>query len=241
MDQTVIPTTGVKLECLRAVNSLVSSGNVSMLSHTSGTVCLEYIKPLTDNSGLSFNELMLNHYATDPHPLLSLNADQAVGRTANVYVIHSWLNPFSLLVQLIEDFVASNSSESNYSFWIDIFSCNQWNLADFQKTSISSSILSLFDKVDHTLVILDDLSSPLIVSRMWCLFEIYCSKRARKNITFLIKKKLLNDLNEVTHNLIMNTAFFRLTKLMFVVMHGALHSHMETLIFTDCSIFSFCS
>lgn len=115
-----------------------------------------------------------------------MNGNDRLG-PANTYVVHSWKAPalglLDALISYAEDRrrekyeadAAENGGKGTPQpyFWIDLLSVNQHSRPTTSSTSMLDFISSLIRSMRDTVVVLHPLNRPLLLSRKWCLFEMY--------------------------------------------------------------------
>lgn len=69
-------------------------------------------------------------------------------------------------------------------YWIDVFSNNQYREMHFRSTF--SNVIA---DIKRTVLVLHPWKNPVILSRCWCLWEIYCSIQADATIEFVLSKR----------------------------------------------------
>jgi len=190
----------VTIEFLRAIANHVSTIDPEI---TTEGLCEKIVKPWTEKDYSSLTEVMAVRYTVNPHPVIKLNAVQSMGLSANIFVSHAWKNKFLDLVEILEVFHAQAMAEKGlYSeerilYWIDLFVCNQWNHLNFKKEWFSSVLESTIQDIGHTVFILNDFSETIPLTRLWCVFELYCTIQTNTKLSVLLKPDVEEKVGEV--------------------------------------------
>jgi len=99
---------------------------------------------------------------------------------ATTFVSHAWVMPFASLVAVAEDVEraerARDAARTPY-LWLDVLVNDQWAAPGRPFAWWQSVFRSNVERIGHTVLALDfDSLQPL--SRIWCLWEIFCSSGA---------------------------------------------------------------
>ena len=124
-------------------------------------------------------ELLKREYYDIPHPVLRSTYIECVGEKANVFLSFAYSSDFTELVNAVECYMERNpskSSETTY-FWFDLFVNDQWNALDKDFDWWATTFREAVQDIGETLLILLPWSSPIMLTRAWCLYEICCSRK----------------------------------------------------------------
>lgn len=118
-------------------------------------VCEKFIKPFTESCQLSVCDM------------LAKANDDDVGR-AEVFISHAWAYNFNDLIETLLDHF---QEKEDPFLWIDIFTVNQHNKpkSEWWMTSFQKAI----EIIGRCILVLDTFLSPLPLSRVWCVFEMF--------------------------------------------------------------------
>lgn len=124
---------------------------------TTEDVCEKFIKPFTESCKFSVCDM------------LAEAKDDDVGR-AEVFISHAWAYHFH---DLVETLLSHFQGKEDPFLLIDIFSVNQHRQtnSEWWMTSFQEAI----SMIGHCILVLDTFLSPLPLSRVWCVFEMYAS------------------------------------------------------------------
>ncbi|CAE7654681.1 nfnB, partial [Symbiodinium sp. CCMP2456] len=168
-------------DILEAKNILESK---SGLGETTSDLCVELLRPLTEEArcsaweglynGLEFQSSARTEFAVSP---------KYVGKPT-VMVSHCWASPYSQLMAILKRY-DENTNRNNF-FWIDVFSMNQHDFANLSGKNPSDihRSASVYDTMlvaltrsikvpGRMLLALTPHEQPSLLSRAWCLYEIY--------------------------------------------------------------------
>ena len=167
---------------------MVSERDEDMTTHQ---VCDSMVKPWTRLDQCSLVHVISLRSVDLPHPEIRLQKEDSVRNIATLFVIHCWSYKFIDLINAIERYVENNGllQNENFSIWLDIFCYSQW------KPPITDTKLWLADSITcmncigHALLLIDIWENPIVLQRIWCLFEIYITAKANVHLE-------LFDLNE---------------------------------------------
>ena len=91
--------------------------------------------------------------------------------TATVFVSHAWQYKFYDVV-----FTAMQQHANEYAntyFWFDLFTNNQHDVADKSFEWFCTTFQDMIRSIGSTLLILSPWHDPVLLRRVWCLFEVY--------------------------------------------------------------------
>lgn len=168
-------------DILQAKNILESKRG---LGETTSDLCVELLRPLTEearcsaweglNKGLELQSSARTEFAVSA---------KYVGKPT-VMVSHSWASPYSQLMAILKRY-DENTNRNNF-FWIDVFSMNQHDFANLSGAKFSDvqRSASVYDTMlvaltrsikvpGRMLLALTPHEQPSLLSRAWCLYEIY--------------------------------------------------------------------
>lgn len=161
---------------------------------------------LTFSDQCSLIDSLWRHYRdnTDLHPKLGVAYEQVVGAHANIFVSFAYSSDFVELVDALECYFKSNPSvsEATTFFWFDLFVNDQWHALDKSFTWWATTFREAIEEIGTTLCVLMPWDNPVPLSRrVWCLFEINCSKHlaiamsSKQEASF--QKTLMGDMGAI--------------------------------------------
>ena len=162
-DANIIPKLGVKIRFLQEFLSACPGGKDSLQFYSTADVCEKLIKPYTQSCNLSLCEL-LRHSGHD-----------SIGE-ATVFISHARLSRFMDLVSSLASHFMNNIDTI---VWIDVFSVNQHIVHDSVITStwLTTVYADTIKWIGHTVLVMSPWQNFIPLTRLWCLYELYCSSR----------------------------------------------------------------
>ena len=179
------PRYGVKIALLQRLRDIAGT-DVDGASQTTTQVCNEFIKPWTKESNCSLVDLFEASYHDAPHPKLGLTFDEAYSKhTATCFISHAWSYKFSNLVACIEAYIDSvtGSDKGSISFWVDLVLNNQHCTSKVPQRWWKSVFLEAISDIGHTVMVALPWHAPTTLTRSWCLWELYCSRKSGSKLT----------------------------------------------------------
>jgi hypothetical protein len=155
-----------------------------LLSLTTGDICTKIIKKVSGKT--SFIEYLFRKEK-------NIN-DLDI---ATIYICHTWQYSFLEVINTLIHHFTSSTDASNHTnldvfVWFDIFCMNQHH---------HSTVFSRFPgwwngtfpqgirEIGHTIVIASPWEHPLLLTRTWCLFEIYFTLSTQTKLDIIIQKE----------------------------------------------------
>jgi tetratricopeptide (TPR) repeat protein len=138
-------------------------------------VCEKFIVPMTIESKSSYVEYIDGCAARRRVPCLQL-----VSR-ANLFISHAWRYKFLAVVSALRQFLASNKNKQGTPetvyVWFDLFTNSQ-----HESTCVirpfswwSGTFLNAIKSIGWLLLVLEPSDNPVIFTRVWCIWELYCA------------------------------------------------------------------
>ena len=91
---------------------------------------------------------------------------------ASVFISHAWKYTF---VEVISALEYHFRVEPDIFIWFDLVSNNQIQAPNFSFESWSNTFKSAIEDFHHVVLILSLFDKHVVLSRGWCVFEIYCA------------------------------------------------------------------
>jgi tetratricopeptide (TPR) repeat protein len=134
---------------------------------TTTHVNLAIVKPATRELGGSYVDAILRR-----------DSPKDVGIPTD-FVSHAWRYSFASLVSALtteahERSKQSTSEEPRY-YWNDIFVEDQNTTASRPEGYFFTAFRTAIESIGRTLLVLEPLSSPIPLTRAWCIWEIFCT------------------------------------------------------------------
>jgi tetratricopeptide (TPR) repeat protein len=138
-------------------------------------VCEKFIVPMTIETKSSYVEYIDGCAARRRVPCLQL-----VSR-ANLFISHAWRYKFLAVVSALRQFLASNKNKQGTPetvyVWFDLFTNSQ-----HESTCVirpfswwSGTFLNAIKSIGWLLLVLEPSDNPVIFTRVWCIWELYCA------------------------------------------------------------------
>ncbi len=175
-----LPVVGVSIKLLRAIQDVVLKRDQYKEWRTIDVVHLVW--KWTRGTKLSLAEHLRRRHIFLPHKELKVVYDDVVGQDdqpAQYYLCHAWNNNFHELVDAVERWIERNTDDKNFyldkattMFWIDFCVVNQWSKLPPDYDAYRQLIGHTIKK---TVVVMSPWGQPLVCTRSWCLWEMYCT------------------------------------------------------------------
>jgi len=127
---------------------------------TTTDVCEIILKPIVRDEQCSYCEYLENH-----------EQGHLVG-TASVFISHAWKYTF---VEVISALEYHFRNEPNIFIWFDLVSNNQIQAPNLSFEWWSNTFKSAIEDFGRVVLILSPFDKPIVLTRGWCIFEIYCA------------------------------------------------------------------
>ena len=152
------PKIGIRLSSIEIFYN-ACGGRDKLIGLTTTEVNENFLKPLTEASGLSYCEL------------LKSEGNDAVGK-ASIFISHAWKYLFLDVMDAVEYHLRN---EPDSAIWYDLFSNNQHKATTLSFDWWCNTFKSAIQDFGRTVMVLAPWSDPIPLTRGWCLFEIYCT------------------------------------------------------------------
>ncbi|OQR97548.1 hypothetical protein ACHHYP_10736 [Achlya hypogyna] len=139
---------------------------------TTEDVCYEYIMPLTAANRTSYVEQY-----TRQHP----ESADFLAPPATWYLGHTWQYRFLDVVDSITSFVYGSGDVRGSSFFFCIFCANQHS-ASMPFVESMALFRAVLNETRGLVLVIPDLADPVLLTRAWCLFEIFIAHCGAKLI-----------------------------------------------------------
>lgn len=129
-------------------------------------------------------------------------------RLANVFISHAWKYQFLNVVSALQNHYKQKSAEEqqNVVFWFDLFSNNQHGLDSGAPPPFSwwcNTFMTAIKQIGTVVMVLEPWSNPVTLTRVWCLWEVYCASATRSKFeiamseteTIVYREQIVNDTN----------------------------------------------
>ena len=180
-------------------------GRSNLRGLTTTEVCEKFIKPKTQEQQISYCDYLEQR----DHP--------EYGRVASVFISHAHQYLFLDLICALEwHFWGTSrvddgevtdlrdgkydSAHSRIVIWLDIFSINQHAHTAWTFDWLSNAFMSAIRTFGRTVMVLSPWYAPIPFTRLWCIFEAYCSTwtQSRFEIAMspLEQRQFLSDMSQ---------------------------------------------
>ncbi|KAJ3101813.1 Kinesin light chain 3 [Phlyctochytrium planicorne] len=152
-------------------------------------ICEEFVKPFTRATLLSLCEqiYLLENLNASPSP------KQRMVEKANWYISHAWQADFLTTLDTITLWFEEHKIPSEESYvYFDLFSDRQYPDQDNSKMKRDNvewfldTFVSAMEKIGKVVVILLPLSTPVVLNRAWCAWELYAAARTKSQYEIAI-------------------------------------------------------
>jgi len=126
------------------------------------------------------DSLLQGHFEAPDAPLGgNLRYDDVVGAKADIFVSFAYACDFIELVDALERIFENSPSldKDNTYLWFDLFVNDQWAALDKPFEWWATTFKEAVEEIGHTVVVMLPWEAPIPLTRVWCLFEIACSKK----------------------------------------------------------------
>ena len=175
------PKHGIRLSHLPNILEIFG-GREGLIGLTTTEVSEKIVKPLTAESKLSVCEYLekINHNAYAPE--------------STVFLSHAWKYQFLDVVDAIIEHFQDRSNreqirEDEIIIWFDIFSNNQHQAVLLDFTWWSTTFFSAIEQFHYTVVVLAPWQNPIPFTRVWCLFELFCTVKTKSKLEIALTKQ----------------------------------------------------
>ena len=186
---------------ISAVRAFAAEHQPRLATMTTADVCTRIVRPLIPARGGTFLGTLPGSSASP----------------ATVYVVHCWQGRFADTVDVMEQYARERP---NAYFWIDLFCRDQHTPAsDLGAAWLTSELRATIEHTGNVLVVVTPWYDPLLLSRVWCLFELVCAvKRAGLLVEYRMPAEQQRMLR---HNFHMGVAAVSRLLSMVTVRHAA--------------------
>jgi len=141
-----------------------------------GKLCVEFIKPKTKNKSYA-EYLMLNN-----------KTRRFVKPKADFFVSYAWLLTLGQVLDALEGL-------SGFA-WIDVFTLNQNSSTTLSTDELQGVFGEALKTIGKVYMIASPWRKPVIVTRIWCVFEQYMASELDVDVELLLSKKEEEDLKK---------------------------------------------
>ena len=154
-----IPSDGIKLSYLLGEFQELCGGKSKLEGLTTTEFVLQFVKPMTCSSELSF----VDYLKSQNHPVVG---------PATVFISSSWTYLFLDTLGALENLLRD---EPDTILWFDVFSINQHAAVDLDVEWWLSSFKAFMKDCGRVVMVLAPWNDPIPFSRGWNVFELYCT------------------------------------------------------------------
>ena len=127
---------------------------------------------------------------------------------ANAFFSHAWKFKFADVVQAMQIFVARQRAAGNRDpvyFWFDIMVVDEHASQAYPPEWWETAFARAVANIGHTCLMMTPWDAPVVMSRAWCLWEVYCTLEAEQhcgcNFTLALSRNEEDSLlSEVAHH-----------------------------------------
>ena len=193
-----MPTVGLRLEAVLDFAARVTEGMATR-------DVKEVIKTMTKEWRGSYAKSLVGETDGAGEPLL--------GR-ATTFVSHAWSYDFGDTVAALVEFEKGRPGKGRVFYWFDIFVLNYHYIDDADQAKPDGFFDEVFKStigaVQETVQVVTPWNDPLTLTRAWCIFELYSTMNADKDILFALppkdrdrfKETLRSDFHAVMNSLV---------------------------------------
>ena len=127
---------------------------------TTTDVCELILKPIVRDEQCSYCEYLENH------------GERHLVGVASVFISHAWKYTF---VEVISALEYHFRNEPDIFIWFDLVSNNQIQAPNLSFEWWSNTFKSAIEDFGRVVLILSPFDKPVVLTRGWCIFEIYCA------------------------------------------------------------------
>ena len=191
------PSAGVTVETMEAIlrdERICSSTTTDEVCHTiikPSTVPLGWVETVQPKS-MSWGTMYVTAYKNlstgerFPHPpagtaalsdVLQAHGHTGIGK-ANVFFSHAWKFKFVDVVMTMRTFVdreRASGNEVEVYFWFDCCVVDEHASQAFPPEWWETAFANAVASIGHTCVMSTPWNAPLVITRAWCLWEIFCT------------------------------------------------------------------
>ena len=75
-----------------------------------------------------------------------------------------------------------------YYLWLDVISLDEHRASEFAK-GFSTTFMEAINKIGHIYLIAEPWDEPVVLTRIWCLWEVYCCAQAKAVLTICVSEE----------------------------------------------------
>jgi hypothetical protein len=161
-------------------------------SWTTKQVCDNFIMKISKRSGegMSHIQYLKRYYPDSPCPVFGLSARNCVRDWADIFLSHAWQYRFLDVLAALALFLEKNNlSKDNFYFWFDAAANDQHNAVVRSFHWWQTVFLEAIREIRHTLLIIIPWDRATVLSRAWCLWEIYCTHVSNAKLTLQLHER----------------------------------------------------
>eukprot|EP00808_Paulinella_micropora_P001610 g10533.t1 len=102
--------------------------------------------------------------------------DRAGVATATVFLSHAWKYTFKQVVEAIAAHWPDKDVRSQTFLWFEFFTVNQHQISTVDPDFWFEAFRENVQTIGRTVLILSPWRNPLLLTRSWCLWEIFCTR-----------------------------------------------------------------
>lgn len=187
-----LPLDGVNLKFLKRLLSFSAKFDPDY-ELTVAEILEKIVIPTTIQSKKSLARYLKAEYFEEVEPRLAVSYSQNCVKEADVYVIYARSLSFYDFINCLECYAENNLKEGELKknkndvyFWIDIFSANQF--IDISPDLLTSINYKIIGKIRSTCIVMLPFDGAEVLSRSWCLYELFVASLHKKKLNFLFLK-----------------------------------------------------
>ena len=129
--------------------------------------------------------LRTDHFEGDEnrHPDLGVTYKEVASEEANIYVTFSYSDSLSGIIEALDNYIIENRLEEDKVYmFLDPIVNNQWAVEEHANYKwYATSFKDVVVKIGHTVLVITPWTQfPDYLTRLWCLYEMYCTFETRK-------------------------------------------------------------
>ena len=162
---------------------------------TTTDVCMSIVKPATSSLNSSYSAMLVKNNVCDEQ------GKSVVGKATH-FISHAWKYKFVDLIDAIVSFHYLQPAEVQKTafYWVDLFVVDQNNSPSLPHSWWSTTFLDAIRAFGNTVLVLSPWSAPTVLTRAWCLWEIYCTLHTHSKLHFALPMSEIPSYREAVRN-----------------------------------------
>lgn len=182
-----LPACGIDFDILKKLYEEVSMSEIFENENISNNI-LNKDKLLTYHFVQLLKERCKDGKLSILEKLYKDGKQDVIKEKADVFISHSWKYKIKTLIDSIESYMKENNLTKLY-IWCDILIVNQFKADnnEYEKSFFETAFVQAVTTIGNTLLILEPWDRPIVLTRSWCIWELYATAQTNStNLTCIV-------------------------------------------------------